>query len=103
MLNTPSRETFQLLADAASRIQLRQRERTASGWYFTLAALILLSAFFQLPRPLGIGWLACGIGFASVALYGLTGTKLEPILKSRICVAIAVAVFSLYCASRSQR
>lgn len=103
MLNTASRDTFQLLADAATRIQLRQRERTASGWYFTLAALILLAAFFQLPSPLGIGWTVCGIAFASVAFYGLTGTVLESILKSRIFVAIAVAIFSLYCASRSQR
>jgi hypothetical protein len=103
MLNTPSKETFQLLADAASRIQLRQRARTASGWYFTLAAFVFLAALFHSPTPMGIGWLACGIGLTIVALYGLTGTKLESILTSRICVAIAVAVFSLYCASRAQQ
>ena len=103
MLNTPSKETFQLLADAASRIQLRQRARTASGWYFTLAAFVLLAALFHLPTPMGIGWLACGIGLTIVALYGLTATKLESILTSRICVAIALAVFSLYSASRAQQ
>ena len=103
MLNTSRKGTIQSLADAASRIQFRQKERTASGWYFTLAALILLAAYFQLPRPLGFGWLACGIGFAFVALYGLTGTKVEAILKLRICVTVAVAIFSLYCAISSQR
>ena len=103
MLNTPSKETFRLLADAASRIQLRQRARTASGWYFTLAAFVLLAALFHFPSLLGIGWLTCGIGLTIVASYGLTGAKLEPILTLRICVAIAVAVFSLYCASRAQQ
>jgi hypothetical protein len=103
MLNTPSKETLQLLAGAAIRIQLRQRTRTASGWYFTLATFVLLAAFFHLPTPMGIGWLACGIGLTIAALYGLTGAKLEPILTSRICVAIAVALFSLYCASRAQQ
>jgi len=103
MLNTPSKETFQLLADAASRIQLRQRARTASGWYFTMAAFVLLVALFHLPTPMGIGWLASGIGLTIVALYGLTGTKLESILMSRICVAIAVTAFSLFCASRAQQ
>ena len=48
MLNTPSKETMQLLAAAANRIQLRQRARTASGWYFTLAAFVLLAALFHL-------------------------------------------------------
>jgi hypothetical protein len=103
MLTTPSKETIQLLADAASRIQLRQRARTASGWYFTLAAFVLLAALFHLPTPTGIGWLACGIGLTIVAIFGLTGIKLESILSSQICVAIAVAVFSLYRASRAQQ
>jgi hypothetical protein len=102
MLNT-TKETFQLLADAASRIQLRQRARTASRWYFTLAFLFLIAALFHLHTPMGIGWLACGIGLTIVALYGLTGTELESILTSRIGVAIAVAIFSLYSASRAQQ
>jgi hypothetical protein len=56
--NTPSKETFPLLAIAASRIQLSRRARTASGWYFTLAAFVLLAALFHWSTPIGIGWLA---------------------------------------------
>jgi hypothetical protein len=91
------KERLRLLADAASIVQARQRIRTNSGWYFSLAFLVLLLAVFRLPSTLGIAWLSCGVTVALAGLFGMIGNKIESVLIWRAGVSFAVALLSVYC------
>ena len=87
---------LQLLADAASAIQLRQWARTNSGWYFALASIVLIPSLVQIPASLGFGWLACVGGLMVAGICGFSGSDLNFILWFRVAITLAVACFSVF-------
>jgi hypothetical protein len=94
------KQQFQLLADAATAVQVRRLTRTNSGLYLVLACGPLLVAAFRMRSPSGLGWLLCGVGLAFAGLYGVIVKNPESVLPLQVGVAAAVAAHSAYRAFR---
>jgi hypothetical protein len=94
------KQQFQLLADAATLVQIRRLTRTSSALYVVLACSALLVAAFPVPGRSVLGWLICAMGLAVTGAYGITVSNPESVLFLQTGVAAAVAVYSAYRAFR---
>ena len=94
------KQEFQLLADAATLVQIRRLTRTSSALYVVLACSALLVAAFPVPGRSVLGWLICAMGLAVTGVYGITVSNPESVLFLQTGVAAAVAVYSAYRAFR---
>jgi hypothetical protein len=91
-----AKERFKQLSDAAFAVQIRQKARTDSGWYFALSAFLFFPAAFLLPTIWGVGWLLSAIAAAIAGVYGIKGNGLKSVLLFRIGVTSVVTIFSVY-------
>jgi hypothetical protein len=94
------KQQFQLLADAATLVQIRRLTRTRSALYVVLACSALLVAAFPVPGRSVLGWLICAMGLAVTGVYGITVSNSASVLFLQTGVATAVAVYSAYRAFR---
>jgi hypothetical protein len=92
---TESKERFQLLADAASLIQVRRHTNTSAGWYFSIAAIAVLASVFRVGAA-ATGCVICAILLGVAGLYSLTTNRTEVALASQLAASLAVIAYSAY-------
>jgi hypothetical protein len=90
-----TKEGFQLLADAASVVQLRRSTKSSCVWFFALAALAVLLALFRSGFPQAL-WLVCAALCVVVGLLSLLATNTVSVLLSQIAGAVIIAGYSAY-------
>jgi hypothetical protein len=90
-----SKERFQLLANAASVVQVRDSTKSSSLWFFALTGLAVVLALFRSGFP-PFAWLACATLFTVVGLYSLIAVNTLGALNAQIGTCLLTAGYCAY-------
>jgi hypothetical protein len=90
-----NKERFQLLANAASVVQVRNSTKSSFRWFFALAGLAVVLALFRSGFA-QFAWLASAILFIAVGLYSLNAVNPLRALLSQIATCLVITGYCAY-------